>query len=250
MIDPIWVKAVLKALVLPPTGPLLLALVGLGLLRRSYRLGAGLAWTGVVSLLILSLPAFAALLIGALEVPGPFDRVRAADAQAIVILGGGMRRDAPDYDGDTLNTLTLERVRYGARVAKETGLPVLVTGGSTYGGKPEADLMREALQREFGVAVRWSEDRSRTTRENAQYSAALLHKLGIRRVVLVAHAFDMRRARAEFAAAGIATVPAATGIPSPRPARAADFLPGIAGLQASYYALYEILANLVRRAFL
>ena len=30
---------------------------------------------------------------------------------------------------DTLATLTLERVRYGARVARLTGLPVLVSGG-------------------------------------------------------------------------------------------------------------------------
>jgi uncharacterized SAM-binding protein YcdF (DUF218 family) len=64
----------------------------------------------------------------------------------------------------------------------------------------------------------------------------------------VAHAFDMRRAAAEFAAAGIATVPAATGIPSRGPARAFDFMPGISALQGSYYALYEILANLMRIA--
>ncbi|MEP6996259.1 MAG: YdcF family protein [Betaproteobacteria bacterium] len=248
MIDPIWVKALLKTLALPPTGPLLLALLGLAVRRRSPRLGAGLTWTGVLSLLALSIPAVATLLMRSLDLPAPFDRAQAAGAQAIVILGGGTRRDAPDYGGDTLNTLTLERVRYGARVARDTGLPVLVTGGSTYGGTPEAELMRDALQRELSVAVRWAEKRSRTTHENAQYSAAMLSAAGIGRVILVAHAFDMRRATAEFAASGIATVPAATGIPSRGPARVLDFMPGINGLQASYYALYEILANLVRIA--
>jgi uncharacterized SAM-binding protein YcdF (DUF218 family) len=246
VIDPIWVKAVLKALVLPPTGPLLLALLGLAVGRRSPRLGAGLAWTGVLSLLALSIPAVAALLMRSLDLPAPFDPKHATGTQAIAILGGGTRRDAPEYGGDTLSTLTLERVRYGARLARQTGLPVLVTGGSVYGGEAEAELMREALQREFGVAVRWVENRSRTTHENAQYSAALLRAAGIGRVVLVAHAFDMRRARAEFAAAGIATVPAATGIPSREPRSAIDYLPGIGGLQGSYYALYEILANAVR----
>ena len=246
MIDTIWVKSVLKSLVLPPTGPLLLALFGLAVSRRRLRLGLGLAWAGVLTLLALSMPAVAALLMQCLGLPAPFDRARAADAQAVVILGGGTRRDAPEYGGDTLATLTLERVRYGARVAKETGLPVLVTGGSVQGGQPEADLMREALQREFGVAVRWAENRSRTTHENAQYSAALLRKAGIGRVVLVAHGFDMRRATAEFAAEGIATVPAATGLPAREPSSAIDYLPGIGGLQGSYYALYEILANLVR----
>jgi uncharacterized SAM-binding protein YcdF (DUF218 family) len=246
VIDPIWVKAVLKALVLPPTGPLLLALLGLVLWRRSPRLGAGLAWTGVLSLLVLSLPAVASLLIRSLDIASPFERSRAEQAQAIVILGGGTRRDAPDYGGDTLATLTLERVRYGARIARLTDLPVLVTGGSTYGGTTEAELMQEALQHEFGVPVRWAENRSRTTHENAQYSAALLRAAGIGRVVHVAHAVDMRRARAEFAAARIHTVPAATGIPSREPMRAIDYLPGMGGLQGSYYALYEILANAVR----
>jgi uncharacterized SAM-binding protein YcdF (DUF218 family) len=246
VIDPIWIKAVLKTLVLPPTGPLLVALLGLVLRRRIPRVGEGLAWTGVLTLFALSIPAVASLLVSSLELPASFDRDRAASAQAIVILGGGTRQDAPEYGGDTLGTLTLERVRYGARVARETHLPVLVTGGSTYGGTPEAKLMRDALQHEFGVPVRWAEDRSRTTHENAVYSAELLNGAGIRRVILVAHAFDMRRATAEFAAAGIAAVPAATGIPSRGPTRAFDLLPGIAGLRESYYALYEILANLVR----
>jgi uncharacterized SAM-binding protein YcdF (DUF218 family) len=246
VIDPIWVKSLLKALVLPPTGPLLLALLGLAVRRRSSRLGIGLAWTGVLSLLALSIPAVAALLMRGLDLPAPFDRERATGAQAIVILGGGTRRDAPEYGGDTLGTLTLERVRYGARVAKMTGLPVMVTGGSVSGGEAEADLMREVLQREYGIAVRWAENRSRTTHENAQNSARMLRAAGMDRVVLVAHAFDMRRARAEFAEAGIAIVPAATGIPSPGPARFFDFVPGIGGLLGSYYALYEILANAVR----
>jgi uncharacterized SAM-binding protein YcdF (DUF218 family) len=74
----------------------------------------------------------------------------------------------------------------------------------------------------------------------------VLRAAGIGRVVLVAHAFDMRRATAEFAAAGIASVPAATGIPSRGPARVLDYVPGISGLQGSYYALYEILGNAVR----
>jgi uncharacterized SAM-binding protein YcdF (DUF218 family) len=55
----------------------------------------------------------------------------------------------------------------------------------------------------------------------------------------------MLRATAEFAAAGIAVVPAASGIPA-REHRIGDYLPGISGLQASYYALYEILGNVVR----
>ena len=62
----------------------------------------------------------------------------------------------------------------------------------------------------------------------------------------MAHNFDMRRARAEFADAGIATIPAATGGAGDGPDTLFDYLPGIAGLRGSYYAIYEICANLVR----
>jgi uncharacterized SAM-binding protein YcdF (DUF218 family) len=244
VIDPIWLKGAIKAIVLPPTGLLLLSVLGLGVRKRFPRGGIAMAWGGLLLLLILSLPAVAAFLVRSLDTSPPFDSAGTAAAQAIVILSGDTRY-APEYGGETLGELTLERVRYGARIARLTGLPVLVSGGSVYGGKPEARPMQEALEREFGVPVRWVEERSRTTHENALYSAAMLRSAGIRTVVLVVHSFDMPRARAEFAAAGIETLPAPTGIPSAKPEQLSDFVPGIAGLRASYYAVYEIVANLV-----
>ncbi len=74
--------------------------------------------------------------------------------------------------------------------------------------------MRDALEGEFGVAVRWAEDRSRNTHENAVRSAEILRAAGIHRVVLVGARFDMPRATAEFAAQGIETIKAPTGIPA------------------------------------
>lgn len=245
MIDAIWVKAVLKALVLPPMGPLLLAVVGLALLGRHPRWGRSLAIAGVATLLVLSIPVVANQLLRLVDDSPPLDLERARSAQALVILGGGTRRNAVEYGGDTLGRLTLERVRYGARIARLTGLPVLVTGGSVYGGTTEAQLMREALTGEFGVPVRWAEAQSRTTHENAQFSAQLLRDAGIDRVVLVAHSVDMPRATAEFARQGIATIPASTGIPSRDVAGPLEYLPSVPGLQGSYYALYEMLANAV-----
>ena len=240
----IWFKSLLKALILPPTGPLLLAVLGLGLQRRHPRTGRAFAFAGVLVLLLLSTPVVAMLLLRWVDSSPPLDVERAKSAQAVVILGGGVRRNAAEYGGDTLGHLTLERVRYGARVARLTGLPVLVSGGAPTGGENEAKLMRDALENEFGVEVRWAEDCSRNTHENAVRSAEILRAAGIHRVVLVGHGFDMPRAAAEFADEGIETIKAPTGVP------AWDFgpsmlVPSIAGLQGSYYALYEILANTV-----
>ena len=243
-------RKVLAALVLPPTGPLLLALAGLLLLHRRPAWGRTLAWLGVLTLLLLSLPVVSHALLRWADPGVPLDPARARDAQAIVILGGGIRRAAPEYGGDTLGRLTLERVRYGARLARQTKLPVLVTGGSVYGGSaPEAALMKHALENEFGVPVAWTETLSRDTESNARQSAAILMPAGIRRVLLVGHGFDMPRASALFAAAGLQATPAPTVIVVERFEfeSFAELLPAVSALQGSYYALYELLANAVRR---
>jgi uncharacterized SAM-binding protein YcdF (DUF218 family) len=246
LVEASWLKALLKALVLPPTGPLLLAAAGLWMIGRIPRVGRILAWTGILLLLALSMPTVAFLLLTLVDTSPPLDVQRARSAQAIVILGGGVRRDAAEYGGDTLGHLTLERVRYGAQIARATGLPVLVTGGSVFGRESEAKLMRAALEQEFDVPVRWAETRSRNTHENAVRSAEILRAEHINRIVLVAHSFDMPRAKAEFAAQSIEAIAAPTGIPNGEFDTLLDVLPSMAALQGSYFALYEIFANVAR----
>jgi uncharacterized SAM-binding protein YcdF (DUF218 family) len=248
MDDPLRWKLLLKALVLPPVAPLLIALVGLALIGRYPRGGRALASFGVIALIILSMPAAALLLVRFVDDSRPFDFAQAVSAQAIVILGGGIRHDAREYGGDTLGRLTLERVRYGARVARQTRLPVMVVGGRwPPAHETEAALMKAALESEYGVPVRWVEDRSQNTHENAQMAAAILRPDGVRKIVLIAHGFDMPRATAEFAAAGIEAIPAPTGIARSQRGALLDYVPSVEGLQGSYYALYELLANAVRR---
>ena len=241
-------KKLIAALVLPPTGPLLAALVGLALLGFKPRWGAALAWVGVLSLLACSLPSVSHALLRGMERHPALDFAHAREAQAIVILGGGLRRNAPEYGGDTLGRLTLERVRYGALVARKTQLPVLTSGGAVYGGTAESVVMKRALEEEFGVQVRWTETRSRDTRSNARETAALLMPMGITRVLLIAHSFDMPRAVAEFDSAGLRVIAAPTAVIGDQPpdSHPLDWLPGIAPLYGSYFALYELLAGIAR----
>src|SRR5688572_26734085 len=137
MMDWIVLRKVLAGFVLPPTGPLLCMLLGLVLLRWHRRIGNFLAWLGVVSLWVFSLPAVSYWLVQTVGGAKPLDPAQAVTAQAIVILGGGVRLNAAEYGGDTLGQLTLERTRYGAYLAKRTGLPLLVTGGVVSKGAPE-----------------------------------------------------------------------------------------------------------------
>lgn len=238
-------KQIVSTLVLPPGGPLLVALLGLALLRRMPRLGRVLSWTGVGALLAFSLPVVSASLMR-LATDGPvLDLSSAKAAQAIVILAGGLRYNAAEYDGDTMNGLSLERLRYGAQVARVTGLPILVSGGLVGTGPPEARLMREILQEEFGMPVNWFEATSRDTQENATNSARLLRSEGVTRIVLVTHGFHMRRARREFAAAGMAVIPAPIGLPGGADYRLSffDLVPSASALHGSYYATHELLGD-------
>jgi uncharacterized SAM-binding protein YcdF (DUF218 family) len=223
---------------------MLIALFGIAMLGRHPRQGRALALAGILLLLMLAMPGVGALLGQTLDRSPPLDLAQARTAQAIVILGGGTRLHAPEYGGATLGRLSLERVRYGARIARETGLPILVAGGAVGKHKPiEAMLMRDALVREFSVPVRWIETRSRDTHENAVNAAAMLKASGVTRAILIAHSFDVPRATAEFRLAGLEVIPAPTFIPPRVPDAVGDWLPSAAGLETSYYALYEIFGN-------
>lgn len=203
------------AFLLPPLNGLLPAFAGLLVLRRRPRLGRALIAFGLLLLLALSLPVVAGALLGVLEqrhAALPRATLAALPADAIVILGSGRYRDAPEFGGeDDVKTLSLERLRYGAMLARESGRPVLVTGGKPGGaGRPEGAIMKTVLARDFGVDVRWTEERSENTRENAVYSAQILLPQGIRRIALVTHALHMPRAVAAFEAAGFEVLPAPT----------------------------------------
>ena len=244
-----WLKKFVSALLLPPLAPLLLIALGLLLVRRRRRTGLALAWVGLALALALATPASVGWLLQGLETAPPVGADAMRQAQAIVILGAGKRRHAPEYGGETVNRLALERLRYGARLARATGLPVLVSGGAPTGDRPEAELMRAVLEEDFGVPVRWVENASLDTRQNAQLSAVALRAAGVRRVLLVTHAVHMPRAQAVFEDAGVQVIPAPTawlGGPD-----AGDTLlgalPGASSAYAGWYAAHEWLGLLAYR---
>ena len=246
-----WLKKFVAIMVLPPLGPLLLIGLGLLLATRRRRTGLAIAWAGLVLALLLATPASVGWLLRDLEATPPIDLAAGAarQAQAIVILGGGKRRNAPEYGGETINRLSLERVRYGARLARETGLPLLVTGGAPTGQVPEAELMQAAIEIDFGIPVRWVETASRDTRQNAQFSAVPLKAAGVQRILLVTHAAHMPRARAEFEAQGLEVTAAPTAWLGGLDAndQVLSALPGATSAYAGWYATHEWLGRIAHR---
>ena len=245
------VKTMLRTLLLPPAGPVLLAMAGAWLLgrragRNTRRTGWVLLACGLGSLWVLSLPVVADLLERAAAREPVFGETPAAAAQAIVILGGGTaRRSAPEFGhAPAAGSELLERLAYGAYLARRTGLPILVTGDFA-----EAEAMHTALARDFGVPTRWIESHSYDTYQNAQFSAALLRESGVTRILLVTSATHEYRATREFEASGLEVIPAPTGVWAPPEPSALHYLPEVSALRRSTEALYELIGDLARRVF-
>jgi uncharacterized SAM-binding protein YcdF (DUF218 family) len=247
-----WLTKTLGEALLPPLLIILCLWLGLALWRcGSGRFARLLVLLATLALTLLSSPLVADLLARRVEpYPALTDEAIAAavsgGVQAIVVLAGGYDR-AEEYGGLSVNTLSLQRLRYGVWLHRRSGLPVALVGGRVYAHTPsEAALMQEVLEGEYGLAARWVEGHSRNTAENARRAAALLAADGVSRVFLVTHAFHMPRSLEQFRARGLDAVPAPTGFLAGRTWRfsARRLLPAASALQRSYLALHEMLGRL------
>jgi len=204
----------LQQFLLPPGLLLVLAVLGFGIGRWNRRVGRCIAWPCLAGFYLLATPMVSGALMASRQIVPALELAAAntSGAKAIVVLAGDSLHHQPEYGGDTVGPLTLGRLRWAARLHRETNLPILVAGGSTGPGRPSfAALMTEALERDFHVPVRWAEDGSGNTIQNATHSARILLPLGIQRVLLVTTGFHMPRAVDAFRAGGFDPVPAPTG---------------------------------------
>ena len=63
-------------------------------------------------------------------------QIREYDPDVIVVLGGGVKHDNPEYGGESMpSSGTLGRLRYASWIAKKIGCAVIVSGG--YGETPQ-----------------------------------------------------------------------------------------------------------------
>jgi len=232
------------AALLPPLSLVLLLVAGL-VVQRRRRLALSLILLSTSALYALSMPWVGGLLLKSLEISGPVSQAQLQTADAIVVLGGGRRFAEAEYGGDTLNSLSLERLRYAAHLHRSSELPILVTGGKPGGGTlSEGRIMQHILQSEYGLSAKWVEDASSTTWENARFSAPLLKQAGVQRIALVSHAWHLHRAVPLFEAQGLDVIPAGIQFSSSHVDSILDLLPTPVGLRDSTFALHEWLGIL------
>lgn len=241
-----FITNLIAAFLLPPLNLLLLLALGIILLYRRHKLAKKLLLAVFGLLWIASTPYFADGALHLLETQTtPLD-IRSQNADAIVILGSGTYFHAPEYAGqDTVSGATLVRLRYGAKLQRETGKPILVTGGKPLGnGISEAQQMRIALEQDFRVPVRWTEDESDNTFENARNSSRMLQQANIRKIYLVTHAWHMPRSAGIFRRAGFEVVEAPTAYTTRYRTDLLSFLPQAASLNDSRIFVHEVIGLL------
>jgi uncharacterized SAM-binding protein YcdF (DUF218 family) len=241
-----FITNIIAAFLLPPLSLLLLFALGLLLFQRRRKSARPVLLAAFALLWLASAPWFAEGGLHLLESRTNVVDVRHQQADAIVILGGGTYFHAPEYAGqDTVSRHTLVRLRYGAKLQRETGKPVLVTGGRPLGNRrSEAQQMKEALEQDFRLPVRWTEDTSDNTFENAVHSFHMLQQENIRRIYLVTHAWHMPRAAEAFRRAGFEVVEAPTGFTTRYRTDLLAFLPRAESLVDSKIFVHEAIGLL------
>jgi uncharacterized SAM-binding protein YcdF (DUF218 family) len=253
-------KAFIGPLLLPPVPLLVLVLAGAWLLPRRRLAGWGLVGAGCAGIWLACTAAAGHFVEQGLLQPPPaltadaVQALQAAPDTAVLVLGGGSSPMRQEYGTPDLHPRGVERLRYGAYLARKTGLPLAFSGGVGWGAdtersSSEAALAARILQQEFGLALRWQEDRSRDTRENAARSVPLLQAAGVRRIVLVTHRYHMPRALRAFeqaaaAAGGVVQItPAPMGVAGAGPLRVIDWLPSHSGSEHTRLAIHELLGR-------
>ncbi|WP_420962803.1 YdcF family protein [Brucella sp. IR073] len=180
-----------------------------------WRLAARTLLTlAVVLFLAIGCGPLTSLILGNLQ--GPYltpQPVQWGKRNAIVLLGGGLEKV-----GET-HLVEPEIIAYG-RIVKATELydecrktaadcKILVTGGDPLNtGESEANVYKGVLTR-IGVdpADVMTEDKSKNTWQNAQFSRPLLEAYGPDRIVLLTSAIHLRRGLLYFSHFGIGATP-------------------------------------------
>ncbi len=258
-------KPVLTALLLPPVPLLMLVLVAARLLAAGRRRSFGTVLL-LMSVLLLWLTSCAAV-GGALErwllrPPAALSEARinairqepaTRSRPVVLILGGGRESLAPEYGEAHLSARSMQRLHYGLWLAKRLNAPVMFSGGTGLAqsaGLAEADIAARIAERDYGRRLRWIENTSRDTRENASASLTMLADQGITDIVLVTHGWHMPRALRAFQEAArrnqqtLQIIPAPMGLAVSPGRPPLNWLPSQEGFAQVRLVLRELLGRL------
>ena len=241
-------KLYINAIVFSPTLLLLGIVLGIWLFGKRFKLGKLVAISSTALLWIFATPAFSIWLSHSLLTqyqPTTAEFIQTKGIQAIVVLGGGVNSGQPDGI-QQLTPSALDRLRYGIELSRQTGIPMLITGGKGWGAvaesESEAIISKRVALQAFQFEVKWTESDSRDTRENAANSKKLLSNQGFNKIALVTHSWHMPRSMKAFQHAGFEVTPAPMGFVSGNNWELMTLIPQSSALSATFTIFREFVA--------
>lgn len=230
----------------PVTVFFILTAIGLAFARKR-RWAYWLALCSFAFLVLLGTPAATHVAAGFLEDSAPLSRAEIAalprNDALIVVLTAGKRRAAEYPHGETIASHAVERARYGAWLAKATGLPLAVSGGLPgTSGRSEAVVTTDFIELELNQKVALIEGDSINTRDSAKRLAQMLPAKKPT-IVLVTHFIHMPRAARAFKAAGLQVIRAPMGFQYSPELEPGDYLPSPRAFETATLVYHELIGG-------
>jgi len=239
----------ISQLLLPPGGLILSALVGLFFWTRWW--GRALIALTLMIFWALSTEPVRDALSKPLEFAYPALELKAIDTKntAIILLGGGIYTNAPEYAGaDALRGSAIMRTSYASYLSKHTNLTIYATGGNplSEGQDTEANVMQRWLI-SSGVDEKdiLTESHANNTWQNAIYMKNLLSRKHIQRIILVTSAWHIPRSVWCFESQGLEVIAAPSDyITSQKAYDVRSYMPNSEVFSDSSIVLHEYLGLL------
>lgn len=238
----------IEVLLFPPGSLILIGLFGWYVVKRRLHRGRILIICSVLLMWLFSTPLVSFTLLDSLQNRYPQIGAVPENADAIVVLGAGREFGASEFGRDQdISVHGLIRLRYAAYLARQTGLPLIVSGGQVW-NRPgtEAELAKQILSAEYGLLDVVEEPNSKTTLENAARSAEILNSKGWEYPLLVTEYWHMPRAMYSFNKFGVEALAAPTGRDTPDVTEQGVWalMPQAQSMERSRVALHEWLGRL------
>ena len=241
----IYLIKVFYTLLLPPAIFVLLLMLISWRLWRNNRLISGTTLIVAALLYVSSIQPFSELILRELEYR--YSIPAQASGDVIIILGSGAINDIPlpnSWSGQ-VSDVAAQRLIAGYVLHRQTGLPVLLSGGEVFDGEGnEAKISRDILK-SMGMNAELIilEEKSLTTTENLSYAKTIMQSRGYNKPILVTSAFHMSRSVINAEKIGMAVLPYPVGYYTSGTSKrnVLSWIPSYSALRGTSIALKEYL---------
>jgi uncharacterized SAM-binding protein YcdF (DUF218 family) len=201
----------IQSLLVPPASLLIIMAAGFLIIRSCPRFGKLLIAAGLILLYLLSISPVSDALLKPLETSVPPLKDERVRADAIVVLGGGVRDLSWLGQRTGPACASLARLAKGIALYRASHIPLVLMGGNgdtSRSATSDAEAMKNTALA-LGVPAKsvMTENKSRNTIESAR---ALRQVIKGKHIVLVTSAYHMKRAAAMFKKNGFDVTPAST----------------------------------------